>query len=44
MQSHFYKKQIQLSVMKEKGKTNSVALFFIHTVLQTLVDYVFWEK
>ena len=42
MEFYFYKKHIQLSVMKENGKSNSVDLFFIHTVLLTLVvfDYV----
>ena len=39
MEFYFYKKHIQPPVMKENGKTNSVDLFFINTVLLTLVVY-----
>ena len=39
MKYYFYKKHIQLPAMKENEKTNSVDLFFIHTVFPTLVVY-----
>ena len=39
MEYYYYKKHNQIPAMKENGKTNSVNLFFIHTVLLTLVVY-----
>ena len=39
MEFYFYKKPIQLQVMKKNGKTNSLDLFFIHKVLLTLVAH-----
>ena len=39
MEYYFYKKNIQLPAMNENGKMNSVDLFFIPTVLLTLVMY-----
>ena len=39
MEYYYYKKHIQIQAMKENGNTNSVNLFFIHTVLLTLVVY-----
>ena len=34
---YFYKKHFQLPVVNENGKTTSVDMHFIHTVLLTLV-------
>ena len=39
MEYYFYKKHIELPAIKENGKTNSVDLIFIHTVLLIHVVY-----
>ena len=42
MEYYFYKKHIELPAIKENGKTNSVDLIFIHTVL--LIHVVYWLR